>query len=269
MKPKLKDILDVLEKLAPSSMAEDWDNPGLQVGDLTQEIEKIFISLDPTLEALREASERKAQLLLTHHPLIFRSLFHLDQKINPGDVIFKAFETGISILSAHTNLDVAVGGINDMLALLFDLQNIRVLQGRDDLRSAGAGLGRIGELTEPLGLSEMAGRVKKVLGVEAVRVVGHGDLKIRTVAVVGGSGGGMVSVAEKAGAQLLITGDIGHHAALEALNLGLALIDGGHFHSEKAALKLFADRIKAVLKELNWHVAVEFYEDDPGPTRLE
>lgn len=269
MIPKLKDIFDVLERLAPSRLAEDWDNPGLQVGDFSKEIKRIFLSLDPTLEAVREASKREAQLLLTHHPLIFTSLFHLDKAIHPGKVIAEALREGISILAAHTNLDVVEGGINDMLARLFDLQEPRVLQGRDDPMIAGAGLGRIGDLLEPMSLDAMMDRVKRVLGVKRVMVVGRKDLLIRRVAVVGGSGGRMVSVASTAGADLLITGDVGHHDALEARDLGLALIDGGHFYTEKAALRLFTNRLKCTLKELDWDVRVEFYDDEMNPAQYE
>ena len=110
--PTLKHVLDILEELAPSSAAEDWDNPGLQVGHLSQDIEKIFISLDPTLKALRKALKRNAQLLLTHHTLVFRPISSLNREVYPGDVIFEALENGICIVAVHTNLDMVLGGIS-------------------------------------------------------------------------------------------------------------------------------------------------------------
>ena len=168
MVPKLKAILEVLEEIAPSRAAEEWDNPGLQVGHLSQEIEKIFISLDPTLTAVRKASERNAQLLLTHHNLIFRPLSSLDQQIYPGNVISEALEKGIAIVSAHTNLDVVQGGINDILADLFGLQDVEVLENRNDLGSDDAGLGRIGNLPGPLKLAQMTTKVKEVLGTKRI-----------------------------------------------------------------------------------------------------
>ena len=269
MMSQLKAILEVLEEIAPSTAAEEWDNPGLQVGHLSQEIEKIFIALDPTLKALRKAFKKKAQLLLTHHTLILRPISSLNQNNYPGDVISEALEKGISIVSAHTNLDVVQGGINDILADLFVLQDVEVLENRNDLGINGAGLGRIGQLPTPLKLPQMIEKVKEVLGTERIKVVGHKNRKIARVAVVGGAGGEMVPTAAKKGADLLLTGDVRHHEALEAESLGLALIDAGHFHTEKAALGPFADRLRHDFMKRNMEVVVEFYKDETGPTRYE
>jgi len=269
MIPKLKDIIDILEKIVPSLMAEEWDNPGLQIGNSSQEIKKILISLDPTIKALKKASDRNAQLLLTHHPLIFKPLSCLNQNEYPGDVIFEAFRKGISIFAAHTNLDVMRGGINDILANLFGLQDIQVLQKKENVAMNGAGLGRIGDLLEPMGLATMIETVKAVLGTNKVKVVGNKNIKIKRVAVVGGSGGGMISLASKKGADLFISGDITHHEALEAESLGMALIDGGHFHTEKAALTLFANRLKDTLIDQGWDVIIEVNTDERGPMRYE
>ena len=265
MRLKLSDILDLLEELAPNSLAEDWDNPGLQVGKKSQTIHKILIALDPTLQALKTATQIKAQLLLTHHPLIFKPLFHLDQEVFPANVIFEAIRTGTSIIAAHTNLDRSQGGINDMLAQLFGLQHATVLQKMTDLNDHGVGLGRIGLIPESKSLDEMVETVKEKLGLQTTKLVGRGDQPINRIAVVGGSGGGFVATAAEAGADLLITGDLGHHHALEAENLGLALIDGGHFHTEKAALSLFTDRFKKILKNRNWEATIEFFQTERCP----
>jgi len=269
MVPKLKDILNMLEEIAPSYAAEEWDNPGLQVGYPSQEINKIIISLDPTLKAVKKASKSNAQLLFTHHPLIFKFLSCINKEIYPGNVISEALKEGISIVAAHTNLDVAQGGINDMLANLFSLNNIEVLWKRDDLKLDNAGIGRIGDLPEPMKLATMVKTVKAVLDAGRVRVVGLKNIEVRRVAVVGGSGGGMVSMVFKKGADLLITGDVRHHEALEAKTLGLALIDGGHFHTEKAALRLFADHLQGSFKDLRWDVIIEVFSDEKSPMRYE
>jgi len=168
--PTLKAVLDLLEEIVPSHAAEEWDNPGLQVGSLSQEVGKIFISLDSTLESLRRAAKRNAQVLLTHHPLIFTSISSLNRERYPGDVIFEAIENGISIVSAHTNLDAVRGGIHDGLGDLLGLQNVGELEERRDLE--GGGSGRIGDLPEPVRLSEMTERVKALLGAEVIRVAG-------------------------------------------------------------------------------------------------
>lgn len=265
--PTLKAVLDVLEEIAPSHAAENWDNPGLQIGDLSQEVCKIFISLDPTLKSLRKAVKRNAQVLLTHHPLIFNPISRLNRDRYPGDVIFEAIERGISIIAAHTNLDAVRGGINDGLAGLFGLQEVRVLEESNDLDEGGSG--RIGDLPEPERLSEMIEKIKVILGAERIRVVGRKERRIKRVAIVGGAGGGMVALASKKGAQLLITGDVRHHEALEAEVLGLALIDAGHFQTEKSALKPFANHLRNRFLVKNMEVIVEVNDAEKSPMRYE
>ena len=263
MVPRIKDILDRLEKIAPTVLAEPWDNPGLQVGSYSQEITKIFLSLDPTLKALRSAQRRNAQLLFTHHPLIFKPLSRLDINTHPGDVIVEAVKSRVSVIAAHTNLDMAKGGINDILAELLELETVEVLEVKDEAEYAG--LGRIGDLPASVRLSVLVEKVKRVFGTEQVKVVGREDEQVRRLAVVGGSGGSLVSLAFQKGADLLLTGDIGHHHALEAESLGIALIDAGHFHTEKTAFGVFAERLRAMVTESGWKVAVEVDEDETDP----
>jgi len=265
--PTLNAVLGVLEEIAPSHTAESWDNPGLQIGYLSQEVGKIFISLDPTLKSLRKAVKRNAQLLLTHHPLIFNPISSLNRDHYPGDVIFEAIEQGVSIVAAHTNLDSARGGINDGLADLFGLQEVGGLEERSDLNEGG--LGRIGDLPEPVRLGEVTERIKAILGAERIGVVGRKDRRIKRIAVVGGAGGGMVALASKKGAQLLITGEVRHHEALEAEALGMALIEAGHFQTEKPALKPFANHLRNRFSEQNMDVIVEVNDREESPMRYE
>ena len=265
MIPKLKDIIVLLEEIAPSRLAETWDNPGLQVGIQSQEINRVFVALDPTLGAIKKAIREKAQLLLTHHPLIFQPVSRLDGDLYPGNVILEALKHDVAIVAVHTNLDAASGGINDMLAQIFCLNDVEVLQNMEGDSAPDAGLGRIGNLPEPMSLSEMINLVKSGLGAKGIRSVGSKDLKIRRVAIVGGSGGGMVATASEKGADLLITGDVGHHDALEAESRGLGLIDGGHFYTEKEALILFADRLKGMMEERGWRVEVVVHHDETNP----
>jgi dinuclear metal center YbgI/SA1388 family protein len=181
--------------------------------------------------------------------------------------MFMAFKYGISIVSAHTNLDVIQGGINDKLADLFGLENVEVLQPLNKGDVAFAGMGRIGDLSGPLHLSDLVVKVKKSLGNPRVGLVGHKNKTIRRVAVVGGSGGAMISVASERGADLLITGDVRHHDALKAWDLGLALIDAGHFHTEKTALKMFVNQLRERFKAVGWEVAIEFFSREKNPMR--
>ena len=265
MTPELKDVLVLLEKIAPSRLAESWDNPGLQVGSYVQEIRKIYITLDPTPDALRSAHKREAQLLLTHHPLLFGSLNHLDIHSYPGDVITEAVKREISVVTLHTNLDVAMGGINDILADLLDLQHVEILKEAEG--AEGAGLGRIGDLPRETTLVDLVKRIKRIFDNDNLRVIGREDCRIARLAVVGGSGGSLVSLAFERGADLLLTGDTGYHHALEAEALGIALIDGGHFHTEKTAFGIFGERLKALVAAEGWEVTVEVDESQAEPMR--
>ena len=263
MIPTTRDVLDLLEKIAPSQLAEPWDNPGLQTGSFSQEISKIFMALDPTMKALISASERHAQLLLTHHPLIFKPLSQLDINAYPGNVVAESVRNAISVVAAHTNLDVAAGGMNDIMAGLLGLQHVEVLE--ETVGFKGVGLGRIGDLPEPRNLAVIVEEVKQLFDVGKPRVVAEGDVPITRIAVVGGSGGGLVPLAAERGADLMITGDAGHHHALEAEMLGIALMDAGHFHTEKTAFRQFAEHLRGWVADLEWEVEIETYEDEVDP----
>jgi dinuclear metal center YbgI/SA1388 family protein len=254
---KVADIADVLEKRASSHLAESWDNPGLQVGSLSQEIRKILFSLDASVQALEEATKRGAQLLLTHHPLIIAPLRSVILDRYPDMVLIDAVKRGISILSVHTNLDRALGGINDMLADLFGLLDVEVLEKSDKPHEEGIGLGRIGQLPKAQRLSTFITKIKGDLAVDAVRFVGSEQAEVRQVAVVGGSGGSLIPLAKRSGAHVLVTGDLRHHEALEAKHLGLAVVDAGHFNTERAGFQRFAAHFKEELKAVNLDVTLE------------
>ncbi|MBW2708536.1 MAG: Nif3-like dinuclear metal center hexameric protein [Deltaproteobacteria bacterium] len=266
MIPTLGDFLRLIERIAPMKLAEPWDNPGLQIGDSGQKIKKIFSSLDPTLDALMAASETNAQVLFTHHPLIFKSISHIEINAYPGHILALAAQKHISIVTAHTNLDVAKGGINDILANLMDLQNVEVLQPHDKV--PGTGLGRVGDLPEPTDLFSLAKAVKKRLNADHIHLVGQKKKRVQRIAVVGGSGGSLTSSAAESGADVLITGDVGHHAALEAKALGIALIDGGHFHTEKTAFNIFCKHLEDFFSKEGWEVGVETDSTQVDPIRM-
>ncbi len=255
MIPTLGDFLHLIERIAPVRLAEPWDNPGLQIGDSEQKIKHIFSSLDPTLNALMAASEAKAQVLFTHHPLIFKSVSHIEINAYPGCILAQAACRNISVVTAHTNLDVAKGGINDILADLLGLENVEILQPHD--KEGGVGLGRVGDLPEVTDLFNLAKDVETMLGADYIRLVGEKASPVQRVAVVGGSGGSLISSAAKSGADVLITGDVGHHAALEAKSLGIALLDGGHFHTEKTAFDIFCENLNFHFRKEGWEVGVE------------
>ena len=143
MAPTVTDLLNLLESVSPASLAEPWDNPGLQVGAPSQRIQTIFTSLDPTPGALQRALDAHAQILLTHHPLIFKPVSQINSEVFPGDVIARAIKEDVSVVCAHTNLDASTAGINDILADLLGLVNVAVLK-EDAGMKGSVGLGRIG-----------------------------------------------------------------------------------------------------------------------------
>ena len=154
---------------------------------------------------------------------------------------------------------------NPFDADLFHLEDVEVLRPLETETSGDVGLGRIGMISEPVNLSAMIEKVKTTLGAKGLRVVGSNDLEIKRIALVGGAGGSLVAAASDKGADLLITGDVGHHAALEAEFRGLAVIDGGHFYTEKAAFTLFAKDLTGLLKKRGWEVEVTGYSNEQNP----
>jgi dinuclear metal center YbgI/SA1388 family protein len=256
-------ILGILEELAPPDLAEGWDNVGLMVGSPADPISGILVSLDATEEAVLAARQTGANLLLTHHPLLFKPLSAVNPSEPTGAVVVRAIQEKVAILAAHTNLDSAQGGVNDVLAGLLGLERTRPLVPSPD--HAGAGLGRLGEFEQSRTLGETAQMVKKALGVEAVRVVGSVDRPIRRVAVCGGSGGDLVSPAKAAGAELLLTGEIAHHRAREAEFLGLALIEAGHYATEIPVIPVLAGRIEKALNTAGVPLVVSNFEGEWEP----
>jgi GTP cyclohydrolase I len=263
MRPKTKDLLAVLDSIAPSKISEEWDNPGLQVGSLHGEIDRIMLSLDPTIEGIREAARRRAQVLLTHHPLLFRPISCLDQDSYPGNVIREALAQGISIVAVHTNLDAAASGINQVLAELLNLKEVAPLHRIPEYPEGG--LGRIGLLPEPMALAPFVAKLKKVFCAEGVRVIGETAAPISRTAIMGGAGGSMISRASEMGADVFVTGDVTYHQALEARALGLLVIDAGHFCTERTAFAHFAERLRQGLRGSRFDADVEVFGDEKDP----
>jgi GTP cyclohydrolase I len=261
-------ILDIIDEVAPFSLSEKWDNSGLQIGSLDKDINKILIALDPTMEALKKALSVNAQLIITHHPLFFNSISHIDFNVFPGNIIHEAVKNEITVIAAHTNLDNARNGINYFLAKMLELTECEVLEPKELNGITGYGPGVIGFLKEPIDLRSYAIRIKKSLGAEAVKVIESDDSTVKRVAVVGGSGRDYIVKAKEKGADLLVTGDIGHHDALTARTLGINIIDAGHFYTERAALSGFMEQLKERFAMLGLDVELALYKDEADPVRI-
>ena len=258
--------MELLESLAPAGLAEKWDNVGLMVGSPADPISGVTVSLDATQEALSAARKSGSDLLLTHHPLLFKPLSTVDSANPTGAVVYQAVREGIAVAAAHTNLDSAAGGVNDVLAGLLGLIGTRPLVPSSERE--GAGMGRLGRFERPLRLGEAAEEVKRVLGIKAVMVVGEPGRLVREVAVCGGSGGDLVGPARAAGADLLVTGEVGHHRAREAEFMDLAVIEAGHYATEAPVVPVLAARLSEALKTAGIPLAVNFYEEEKAPLSL-
>lgn len=251
---KLKEISQVLEAFAPTNLAEPWDNVGIQVGDLEQEVSTVFVCLDVTSENLRQAKEYGADLILSHHPLLFAPPKRIVEQEVTGRILRELIRSNISVYSAHTNLDHADGGMNDVLAKTLTLTNIRRFSDeecRDGLLKPIDNIGRVGVLASPMSLQDFASLVKEALGCRSLRYLGDPQKSIKTVALCSGAGGDGIYSAYHAGADAYVTSDIRHHEAQLAAELGLCLIDAGHFETENTICDFMAEFLKQQFPELS------------------
>ena len=194
MVPKISDIIRVLNDLAPPSLAEEWDNIGLQLGDPTGSVKKIWVALDPTIHVVKAACAQDVDMLITHHPLIFKPIKAIDFQTPLGAIIDLASRHHLAIFAAHTNLDSAWGGLNDILAHRIGLKDLKPLAAgaepnqfdcdNDPLVSKPGrpGIGRVGQLEHSTDLKSLALSIKKVMDLKFIKYSGDPDLSIKTVA---------------------------------------------------------------------------------------
>ncbi|MDO9262379.1 MAG: Nif3-like dinuclear metal center hexameric protein, partial [Desulfosalsimonadaceae bacterium] len=171
----VNDIIALMESVAPQCLAESWDNSGLQCGDRTWPVKHIVVALDPSLSVVKAACEKKADLLITHHPLIFRAIKNIVLDSPVGEIIEMSVRNRLAIFSAHTNLDSVNGGLNDLFAQKLGLENCRFLEPAiesPDIMTGQHGLGRIGELASPLTLGAFGERIKKAFGLTFLKISG-------------------------------------------------------------------------------------------------
>ena len=235
----VKDILSFLETLAPANLKMEWDNVGLLCGSKNTEVTKILVALDPFEGVCKEAADIGAQLIVTHHPLIFRAPNTITDETSVGRSIMFLCRHGISAVNAHTNLDIAPGGVNDVLAAKLGLQNIVTLED---------GLLRTGDVTEQ-SLESFLASVKEKLGCQGLRYVSGGK-PVKQVAVGGGSCAGEMMDALAAGCDTFVTADVKYNQFWDAQDLGLNLIDAGHFHTENPVVAVLAEKLRAAFPEI-------------------
>lgn len=238
----VRDVVNAIHRFAPAYMKYDWDNEGLLCGSMGQEVHKILVALDPFESVCREAAEIGADLLVTHHPLIFHAPKFVTDDTTVGRSILYLASHGISAVNAHTNLDCCPGGVNDVLAETLGLSGVQVLEpmGTDE-QGRPYGLLRSGTVEE-MPLEAFLDRVKARLGTPVLRYVNCGK-PVRKVAVGGGSCGDSYPEALAAGCDTLVTADVKYNYFWDAYDLGLNLIDAGHFYTENPVCAVLAQKL--------------------------
>ena len=246
----VKDIFDFIDSIAPYGVQESYDNSGLCVGSPHREVTKVLVALDVTKNVILEAEKKGAQLILTHHPVIFRPL----KAVDPDTVVGMLLEKGIAALSAHTNFDSAV--MNDILSKKLDMTPVEPV-----CEEEGVPMGCVCALEKETTPKELAKAVKAKLGNTVVR---YNDLertelysgkKLTRAAVCSGSGGSLWKEAKAKGCEVLITGDVKHDVFIDANNEGFCVIDAGHFHTEDIFCEYMTATLSKQFEDVEFSIA--------------
>ena len=246
----VNDILQFIEFIAPAYMKEEWDNIGLLCGRKDRQVHRILVALDPFRNVIAEAIEEGADLIVTHHPLIFRqSLMAVNEDTETGRCLLTLAEHGIAAINAHTNLDLAPGGINDVLARRLELSDVQIVNpvGTDSM-GRPYGLLRGGVVPEQP-LEQFLTAVKTRLGCQGLRYVNPSET-VRRVLVGGGACADEVETAAAWGYDTFVTSDVKYNHWRTAYELGLNLIDAGHFHTENPAMPVLAEQLRSAFPEI-------------------
>ena len=256
---KCQMILDAMNRIAPKRLAEEWDNPGLLVGSPSQPVRRILLCLDVSDAVVQYAVDSDVQLIISHHPLIFRPMKHLRTDLPLGRRLRQLIQHDIAVFAAHTNLDIAEGGVNDVLAEALGLSEIVPFERSGKTEEPLLTLGRIGMLPRPLSAKQFAEHVKKALPTSYVRLIEAGTHDIKKVALCSGSGAEFIAKAAFLGADAYVTGDVKYHEAQHAIEEGLHVIDAGHFGTEFPIVHALRQRLESELAKAG--IEAELLED--------
>ncbi len=249
---RLQDVVTFLREFAPPELAEDWDNVGLLIGDPADEIRSVLTCLTLTPNVADEAISRGVQLIVTHHPVLFRPVQRLTAETSEGRMLLSLIRAGISVYSPHTSYDSATDGINAQLARLFELRDVQPLRPNATLASAPSpiGSGRCGALPSTISLRDLIERIKPALRVSTVQFVGDLDRPITKFGIACGAAAEFLRDAAHLGCEALLTGEARFHSCLEAEAANIALILPGHFATERPAMEQLANVLHARFAEL-------------------
>ncbi|MCH5324853.1 MAG: Nif3-like dinuclear metal center hexameric protein [Eubacterium sp.] len=222
---KVKEVYDVINEYAPFKKSGDFDNCGLNVGDMEARVKKICLCLDITNDVIEEAAKKKANLIISHHPVIFDSL----KEVHPGDPVYRLIKYKINAICAHTNTDITENGVTDLMIELLGFEKSNVVL--EPVFSDGSGYGKVCDLPIPTTARALAESCKEAFGCTVVRF-NDTDKPIQRVGLCSGGGASNFRNAVALGCDALITGDVKHDIWVDAQNIGFCMIDAGHFHTE-------------------------------------
>lgn len=254
------DIAKVIEEFAPKSLQESYDNTGLQIGDPAMAVTAAMLCLDVTEDILEEAIQRQCNLVITHHPLIFRGLKSITGKTPIERIATTAIRNNIAIYSAHTNLDSAWEGVSHEIAHTLHLHDLSVLEPKEGYTDAGMGV--IGNI-QPTPKLEFLRKIKEAFKVRSLRYSSQSpQLVVRRVAICGGSGASLIRTAIAAGADMILTGDVKYHD-FTTYGLDILIADIGHYESELCTKGLFSRIIRSIYPDC----VIYFAESETNPVK--
>ena len=239
---KISRLAPILDKIAPVQMQEEWDNSGFQIIFNDVDVLKILVALEIGEKVIDEAISKDVQLIITHHPLFFHGIKSVDDNVNTGNQIIRLINNKISVYSSHTPFDKVSGGNNDFFGKLLSIEKPMILPGDS------TGICRLGQLNKTMNVLEFADLVSKKLNIDKkyFSYCGPKELSVKTVAWCTGSGSDFISLAMDSGCDLFVTGDLKYHTARNARECGFAVMDCGHYATEK----IFSENYAGILSDL-------------------
>jgi dinuclear metal center YbgI/SA1388 family protein len=263
---ELQDIVDTLEAIAPPRYAASWDNSGLQIGAPEHRIRSVMVALDITAAVVREALQKKANLIVTHHPLFFSPIRQVRTDSGTGRLLQQLLSADIAVYAAHTNLDRVRDGVNDVLGRALGLETWSPMEDLSDPESAG--WGRIGSLESKKPLKSFIEELKGRLQLGSLRVIGATRIGVQKIAWCSGSGASLLPVVVRHRPDLFVTGDIKYHDALNFQAEGLTVLDIGHFASEQGIRVALARKLRQALDKLGKPVPIYTARSERDPFKI-
>lgn len=251
---KVNEITREIEKKAPKFLAEDYDNVGMMVGDEEQEVRKVLLALDCTNEVIEEAKEKQADLIIAHHPLLFRKPKNIVKGDLTGDKIIKLIKEDISLYACHTNLDSARDGINETIVGMLGFETYKIMEPITARNYDGGGLGRIVKLKEEMLVDDLVQLIKDRLAIKNMRIA-RGCDKVSRIAIINGSGQDFFHKAKMLGADCIITGDTTYHFVSDFKEMGITIIDAGHFGTEYLVYLKTLEFLKDIFKDVEFMIS--------------